>query len=782
MAKIKSSHQTLLILAIGLALVGCQGRSLPASGASPAEQRILEALTADAPGFVPYIGSSNSPVRFRLNAPSGSVLLGSTDLWFALPGLSPDRRFAHDDPGPFFRTLRMSYVDPSSETRLKGEQPRENTVNYYYGSDSANWKQGLPTYGALQYQELYPGIHLTLESAGAAAGRELLLKTTYRVEPGADPALIRWRYPDAREVTLSEIGDLVIEAAASPTEEPARLVDRAPVAWQLIDGRRWAVSVRYQLHPDLSIGFALGEFDPTRALFIDPILEYSSLLGGTSLDEAYAVAVDSARNIYLVGSTFSVDFPSDFPVAETLAGSRNVLIVKLSPDGSRVENSTILGGDRDDIAYDVTVDSLGDLYLTGSTASANFPLTLPAELPGEEDANVFVIKLSIGGALRYSILFGGSGDDVGYGVAVDRVGSAYIVGQTESEDFPTLSPLLPWPGGGDSDGFVVKLAPKGSEMLYSSYLGGNGQDAAYAVALDRDGSAHVTGVTASDDFPVVEPLLDALVGAEDAFLVKFAPKMDGYLYGTYLGIAEGGIGHDIEIDRDGQVYVAGTITHPDPLEAPGGLPAFGGTDAFALKLSPAGDAILYKSSLGGAEDDEAFGIAVDRDGVTYVTGSTESSNLPIDGSLQGSYAGGGDVFVVQLGQSGNVVTYNYLGGSGLDVGNGIAVLGSGDAVLAGTSFSPDFPRVGPVQADFRGAGDLFAARLGEVEFIPTPAPTATPQPTPIPPTATPMPPAYVGLVQTDMFLYSVFGLMGFTALMFVAEMVRVRIRRRRGKS
>ncbi len=420
------------------------------------------------------------------------------------------------------------------------------------------------------------------------------------------------------------------------------------------------------------------------------------------------------------------------------------------------------------------------MYITGTTTSEDFPATFPAKAPEASGANIFVAKMSVsGGALRYSTVIGGSGEDSGLGVAVDSIGNAVVVGATESEDFPTVGPLQPRPAGGETDGVVLRLNSNGSELLYSSYLGGGGEDAANAVAIDRDGSTYITGYTASENFPVIEPYQDELIGSPDTFVVKLEPELTGYVYSTFVTIGSGSEGNAIYVDRGGNAHLAGTITVPDAVAGDEDLLFFGGSDAFAMKLNPAGDTLLYKTSLGGSEDEEGLGITVDREGVTFITGSTDSPNLPIDGSIQDGYAGKGDAFVVQLGQSGNVVTYNYIGGSDLDVGQSIAVAGTGDAVVAGITFSADFPVVRAMHSGYSGEGDAFVLKLKNVEFVPTPPPTETPPATPLPPTATPEPPPYVGIVQSDMFLFGIYGLIGLTVLMFIAEIIRNWWKRRR---
>ncbi len=447
------------------------------------------------------------------------------------------------------------------------------------------------------------------------------LKAPTRSRPAATLQLIRWRYEGTDAVSLEPNGDLriAISGGAGPNANLDQVLwERAPVAWQTIDGRQVYVAAAYNLTDDGAIEFELGNYDPDYPLVIDPTIEYGTFLGGAGPEEALGIAVDGARSVIVVGSTVSVDYPARVPLPEELTGSRNVFITKLSRDGSQLDFSTVLGGSQDDTAAAVVVDSAGDIYLTGTTYSPDFPLVQAGQYPSEDEGgNVFIVKLSLsGGTIRYSTAYGGSGIDEANDIAVDAGGSAFVGGFTNSDDFPLASPIQTFIGGGEGDGFVLRLNASGNELMYSGYLGGSAYDTVQAIDVDRKGSVYVTGQTDSTDFPTEQAMQTELGGLQDTFLTKFNPEMTGYIYSTYEGFGIGSIGNDILVDGDGNAYVVGTM---ERTEAEGR----GGSDVFVLRLKEDGSGLDINIVLGGNGDDIGSGIGLDKEKNVYVTGSTE---------------------------------------------------------------------------------------------------------------------------------------------------------------
>jgi hypothetical protein len=331
-----------------------------------------------------------------------------------------------------------------------------------------------------------------------------------------------------------------------------------------------------------------------------------------------------------------------------------------------------------------------------------------------------VTKLnSAGTALVYSTYLGGSGTDQGIDIAVDAAGSAYVTGTTDSTNFPTTAGAFQAALAGTStDAFVTKLSPAGAALVYSTYLGGSGSDQGVGIAVDAGGSAYVTGLTGSANFPTASPIQAALVGSSDAFVTKLNPTGSAPLvYSTYLGGSGAEQGNRIAVDAAGSAYVTGTT---DSLNFPTTAGAFqtasgGLDDAFVTKLTPAGSALAYSTYLGGSGTEQSFGIAVDSAGSAYVTGTTDSPNFPTTaGAFDVTANGGFDAFVTKLTPAGSALVYStYLGGSGSggDSGIGIAVDSAGNAYVTGETTSDDFPTASPVQAARGGGLDAFVTKL-----------------------------------------------------------------------
>jgi Beta-propeller repeat len=363
---------------------------------------------------------------------------------------------------------------------------------------------------------------------------------------------------------------------------------------------------------------------------------YVTFLGGTGNDTGAGVAVDSAGNAYVTGTTYS----SDFPLFHPLMTRGYSFLLKLNPAGSALIYSTRIGGTGSDTAKAIAVDTAGNAYVTGSASSTDFPSVNP--LPGGAcTTSPFVMKLNAAGSsLIYSTCLGSGGPSVGNAIAVDNAGSAYITGQTVSRDLVTLNAAQPSPGG-NFDAFVSRLAASGS-LIYSTYLGGADQDLGFGIAVDGVGNAYVTGSTNSDNFPTRNPLQRnrASPGAGDAFITKFDPA-GVIVYSTYLGGSSADAGFGIVVDNLGNASIAGDTLSTDFPMVNAIQPTLGGrTDAFVAKLNASGSALLFSTYLGGTADDQTRGIAADARGNLSIVGTTTSQDFPTAGSLQSVYKGG----------------------------------------------------------------------------------------------------------------------------------------------
>ena len=517
--------------------------------------------------FEANVGQAEGDVDFLARGSGYTLFLKSAEAVLALRQAAPARP---ERPSGAVLRMQLSGADPyaavTGALRLLGK------ANYFIGNDPTRWRTDVSTYGRVLYKDIYPGIDL------AYYGDQGQLEYDFLVAPGTDPSVIGLRYAGVDTMEVDSHGDLILKVAG------AEIRQRKPLIYQENGDIRREVAGGYSIRGRDEIKFAVGTYDLSRPLVIDPVLVYSTYLGGSVQDEGHGIAVDSAGSAYVTGFTTSPDFPAAFAFQSAYVSARDAFVTKLNPSGNALVYSTYLGGIGDEIGFGIAVDSAGSAYVTGYTGSMNFPTAFAFQSTraccGSDDA--FVTKLNPSGtALLYSTYLGGTGSDEGNAIAVDSVGSAYVAGSTTSTNFPTAFAFQNTYGGGAVDAFVTKLNATGSALLYSTYLGGNSTDDGRAIAVDSAGSAYVTGSTDSTNFPSAS--------------------------------ANAGV-----------------------------------NDAYVTKLSPGGTGLVYSIRLGGGGSDAGIGIALDSPGSAYVTGSTGSTDFPTASAFQNAYAGGGDAFVTKL--------------------------------------------------------------------------------------------------------------------------------------
>ncbi len=704
--------------------------------------------------FIPNTGQLDAPVRFQVHSTNGTLAFKPDEVLLSLPGQPPAVERPLDDlPGHLQheqtvatnrRTssaslVRIRFNGANPSTSMTGTDPLPGMVNYFLGNEPAKWQTNVPTYGGIVYQQLYKGIDLHYD------GRNAQLKGTYNVAPYADPSVIRWRYEGVGKISLDQAtGDLHI----TTTNNSSTIVESAPVAWQEIDGQRAPVAVYYRIGTDNSIGFTLGTYDRTHPLTIDPILEYSTYLGGEHADSATSIAVDAAGNAYITGQTGSPNFPTSSAL-DSIGDGADAFVTKLSADGRSLIYSTYIGGrqlDASDAAYGIAVDAAGTAYVTGTTNSRDFPTVNAIQPTLNDDYSAcdpqspaysrgciedgFVLKLSAtGNQIIYSTYLGGTYTDQSMGIAVAQDGAVSIVGQTYSTDFPTHSALFdhrlsaclaPEISELCPDVFTAKLDSSGQNLVYSTYLGGTERDYGHGVAVDDSGNTYLTGFTNSSDFPIAHAVQPQHAGAEDIFVTKINASGTAILYSSYLGglSSEGGL--EIAVDGSHNAYITGWNHYGSfPLKN-----AFQSGDNYAdavvAKFDPDGN-LSYSTYLGGPGQDSGSGIAVDSDGNAYITGTTESSSFPTANPIQTTINGRNDAFVTKLAPDGQKLLFStYIGG--VDMGgiygayNGgvaIAVDRRGSIFVAGQTYALDFPVKNAAQATHGGNLDTFVLKISD---------------------------------------------------------------------
>ena len=590
------------------------------------------------------------------------------------------------------REIELQFRGASPDCIPRGESPEMVQVRYYNETNPGGVAR--PHFRRVRYRNLYPGIDLIFYANRGSPEFDLELA------PGASPEQIRIGYGTAA-VGLTESGDIEVRAGK------LRMTQRPPLVRQMVNGSAVSISSRYVLEDTGLAGVRMGPYNPTLPLTIDPILNFTADLGGQGFDAAYAMALDAAGAIYVAGETDSLSFGG--------AGQRSnfdAFVAKLDPTGSQILYATYFGGSGTDIARGIAVDTAGNVYVTGTTDSQNFPTTTGVVGPtnaGLEDA--FVVKLSPSGAILYATMLGSSGDDLSAGIAIDASGNVYITGQTNAS-FPVTSGALQTTNRGGNDCFVTKLNATATSLVYSTMLGGSGDDFCRGIAVDSAGNAYVTGVTYSADFPVQGAPQTALRGEADAFIAKINASGTAIVYSTFLGGDSFDEANAIAIDGTGAAYVAGdTLSWNFPTTSAAIQSTLkGGYDAFVAKISPAGDSFVYATMLGGSATDSATAIAVDAANRAVVAGFTNSSDFPVQQALQ-TLGGGFDAFVAVLDSSGSTLQLStYLGGAGDDRAYATAA-GSGNSIyLTGATQSAAFPQ--PAAPQGLRPGTLLSASAG----------------------------------------------------------------------
>lgn len=432
----------------------------------------------------------------------------------------------------------------------------------------------------------------------------------------------------------------------------SRVYHRSPVTFEENGNSRRRVRSRYVLNGDGSIGFEVEGYDPKRTLIIDPVIDYSTFFGGIGSDEGFAIDVDASGNAYVTGTTYSNNFNTFAPLQTTNRG-------------------------------------------------------------GKYDA--FVTKIdSTGSALVYSSYLGGGGEDEGHSIAVDADGNAWIAGITNSSDFNIRNAFQPQIKSIASEAFITKVNASGSDLIFSTYLGGSGNEQAFGVAIDSQGDACVIGTTDSADFPLRNALQTNYGGNTDAFLTKIKGDGTDLIYSTYLGGSGLDEAYAVVLDAGNNVYMTGATASTDfptvnPLQPQN---RGGGSDAFVTKINAQGSTVIYSTYLGGSAVDVSYGIALDANLNAYVAGNTFSTDFNIFNALQATNRGNSDAFVARVSLNGTSLIYStYLGGSGGDFARGIAVDSTSNAYVVGRTISTDFNIRNALQPANRGEFDVFVSKV-----------------------------------------------------------------------
>lgn len=686
-------------------------------------------------------GQSAPQVRFVSHGPGYELFLTPQEAVIALRrsrawNLSPLHR------AQYFRALRqarqagrmtvlrMGLEGANPQAKISGIGPLPGKVSYFLGNRSERWRTGIPTYSKVKYSQVYPGVDLVFY------GNQKRLEYDFLVAPGTDPKTIALNLKSARNLRISQTGDLIVTLAGGP------VVLRKPVIYQIANGERKPVNGGYSLAGKHQLTFSVSDYDRSRPLIIDPVLNYSTYLGGSAAgDVASSIAVDSNGDTFVTGTTFSTVFPTQNGFG---AGTANgvAFVTELNPSGTALLYSTYLGGTGGDSGLGIALDPTGNVYVAGLTFSTDFPTT-PLTSPtcstsvaalkqgpnaGAASGTSFVSKINptVSGAcsLAYSSYLGGvSGSslpDFANALAADASGNAYITGFTASSpgsalaNFPiTSNAFQSTLGSSAGNSYLTKInttLPGTQSLIYSTYLGGNGADATSStlgfgedglgVALDGSNNAYIMGTTTSTNFPTTSNALQpntappAAVAKGTAFVSRFDTTLSGgnsLVYSTYLGGDVSEFGTAIAVKPNSTIaYVTGASGSPAFPTFPANAFQTASATTFPAGFvslidtsQPASTALVYSTFLGG-NTTAGFGINVDAQGNAYVAGGTTQSTFPTsEGAFQDAFATGasGEGFLSKLNPAGNgaadLVYSTLLGGSGNS-----AVAGGEDAIHA----------------------------------------------------------------------------------------------------
>jgi len=705
--------------------------------------------------FEPNVGQTDPRVRFIARGSNYGLFLTDQDVVLSL------RRSQRVGESRKSGTsvVRMKLAGAHA-AQVSGTDALPGKSNYLIGNDPSKWRRNVPQFSRVRYSGIYPGVDLVYY------GNHGQLEYDFRVAPGADPGNIQLSFEGANELRLDS-GDLVVRTG----DGDVRL--QAPRVYEEGTGTsRKPVNGRFALLAKDRVGFEIEEYDRSRTLVIDPVLTYSTYLGGTGTELLPSVAVDSGASIYVTGATTSTDFPVTDSSTYKTGATSNVFVAKFDPTGATLLFATYLGGTGADTSVGIAVDAATNVYIAGTTTSTNFPTSTSAfqatpVSPG--NPHTFVSELSANGAtLLYSSYFSGNQTDTAKGMTLDNKGFVFVIGITNSTNFP----LAPTAGTfqstlqGANAFFISKIAPTSTgtnSLVFSTYFGGGfpttGTVTGGAIAVDNNAAGsniYFTGGTtylnsgqnSATDFPIRNafqpclgnptatgtcPTTGGTVANPDAFVAKLNPGVNTgaqLLYCTYVGGGNTDIGLGIAVDASGNAYVTGSTDSTDHPAVSGGIASYqanltGGTDAFIAKVNnPATGAttttvvLTYFSYLGGSGNDSGNAIAVDSVQGARVVGTTASSDFvtlnPIPGG--GTFKGSQEAFVARLDTLGTTASTSQfvtlLGGSGSETGTSITIDTDSNTYVTGETTSTDFPTASPFQAGLKGPQDIYVSKLG----------------------------------------------------------------------
>ena len=623
--------------------------------------------------------------------------------------------------------LRMELAGANRSPQIVAQNELGGKSNYFVGDNPNQWKTNVPNFSGVRYKEVYPGI----DQVFYGNGRQL--EYDFVVAPETDYRQIAIDFTGTENLEINPSGELVLTVGGE------KIVQKKPFVYQEIGNERREIAANYSIqNPESKIqnpkvGFEIGEYDRSKPLTIDPVLVYSTYLGGNDADGGRAIAVDHGGNVYVTGNASSSNFPTVNPYQANEAGNGDVFVTKINAAGTAIIYSTYVGGSRGDSGRGIDFDNAGNAYVTGTTGGSisfnDFPTVNAFDntYGGTDDAIVFKLNPA-GNALLYSTYLGGSNSDIGHEIKVNRsTGEAFVAGNSLSQaGFPTTSGAFNTTCSNCVSGsFVTKFNAQGSALVYSTYIGpGPAND----LAIDAGGNAYITGSTTSTVFPItpgaVQPTCTGCnLGRSDAFVTKLNPTGSALIYSTYLGGSVDEVGQGIAVDTAGNAYVTGrtesgtgnSVLFPT---TPGAFQtvSLGVPDGFVTKFNPTGTAFVYSTFVGGNVRDEAFGIATDPLGNVHIIGQTRSRDFPLANPFQTICPQNGDcVFISSLDAAGAAIMFSTFFGQG--EGLEVAADSSGNIYVTGVTYQglANLPTMNPIQPNHGAGNSVFDGFVAKIQ-------------------------------------------------------------------
>ena len=674
-------------------------------------------------------GQSGQDVKFISRGSGYTAFLTTNGLVLALH--PRQHSSAASSAGRESRILRFQLVGASSKPLAVGEDPQSGRVNYFFGNDPSQWHRNVPVFAKVRYKSVYPGIDLVYY------GNHRQMEYDFEVLPAGKPGSIEFEVRGADTVSLDQDHNLVLQVGTET------LTFQSPVVYQSINSQLTRVEGGYVMKDSTHVAFQVASYDATKPLVIDPVLVYSTYLGGSGDDNATAVAVDNSGDVYVVGYTDSTDFPLA-TLGSLPAGTNHVFVAKLDPTASNLIYADYLGGNGEDFGYALTLDGADDVYVTGSTESSNFPVVNAYQATYPGFFNAFVTTISPdGSALLYSTYLGGNGIDTPVGIALDANADIIVAGSTSSTNFPVSSayqPAVYANGGGvyGEYGFLTELAAGGSSLVFSTYLGGNSnvpyncggtpcwgnpETVISGLSLDPQGNAYVAGNTNTYNFPTTTGSYLSGDSTQENALVGFLSKFNtvGNLeYSTYFYESSGLLTHisALAVDASGSAYVTGlalsdgtfpiTSTSICNPSVSAGACSYG----FVTKFNTSGSALLYSTFLGPDNFATPIAISLDANDDAYVAAVSSSAPFNTVNAIE-QYTSGNDILLAEVDPTASSELWaTYFGGSQDDAPAGMTIDSNGNLYLTGTTDSTDFPTTqGAFQTNEGGGVDAFVTKV-----------------------------------------------------------------------